>query len=84
MEAVADFPALVVCRDEGDGLVGEDLGEVNEMTAPLELAVVTDPADGELGVVLHLGELGREEARGQLMDTARSAAVRGLHESAAS
>ena len=58
--------------------VGEDLGEVNEMTAPLELAVVTDPADGALGVVLHLGELGREEARGRSMDTARSAAVEGF------
>ena len=75
VEAVTDFPAFVVFGEEGDGLVGEDLGEVNEMTAPLELAVVTDPADGELGVVLHLGELGREGARGRLMDTARSAAV---------
>src|SRR2546425_8486046 len=59
MKTVTQFPPLLVDRYESDGLFSQDFREVDQLSAPLDLAVVTHLPDGNSRLVLHLGEFGR-------------------------
>src|SRR6185503_460037 len=58
METVTQFPLLVVERFESDGLFSQDCRDVEQLAAPLDLAILTHLPDGNSRLVLHLGEFG--------------------------
>src|SRR5881398_2425847 len=59
MKTVTQFPTVLVDRLEAHRLFSQDFREVEELAAPLDLAVVTHLPDGNSRLALHLGEFGR-------------------------
>ena len=57
--AIDNFPESGGLLDEADGLASEGMVEVDETTFPLDLAVGSDPADGD---ITFIG--GRSDGRG--------------------
>src|SRR6266404_5109252 len=58
MKTVTQFPPLLVDRFESDGLFSQDFRKVEQLSAPLDLAVVTHLPDCDSRLILHLGEFG--------------------------
>ena len=78
MEAEANLPAVVVTRDEGNGFLSEDFGEVEELSAPFELAVVSHPSHRHPGRVFHLRKPVRIGAGGGTVDLSGSETLQGF------
>src|SRR5215472_15029476 len=77
MKAVTQFPPLVVDGFEAYGLFSQDLREVEQLAAPLDLAVMAHLPDRNSRLVLHLGQFGRIGAwRGAMDAPGRSSSQR--------
>src|SRR6267378_5188031 len=71
MKTVTQFPPPLVDGLEAHGLFSQDFGEVEQMAAPLDLAVVSHLSDCNSRLVLHLGEFGRIGAWRAAIDASR-------------
>src|SRR6266550_171747 len=71
MKTVKQFPPLLVDRFESDGLFSQDFREVEQLSSPLDLAVVTHLPDRDSRLVLHLREFGRIGAGRGAIDASR-------------
>src|SRR6267143_5215714 len=71
MKTVTQFPPPLVDGLEAHGLFSQDFREVEQMAAPLDLAVVTHLPDCNSRLVLHLGEFGRIGAWRGAIDASR-------------
>src|ERR1700716_1448040 len=71
MKTVTQFPALLIDRFESDGLFSQDFRKVEQLSSPLDLAVVTDLPDRDSRLILHLGEFGRIGAGRGAIDASR-------------
>lgn len=78
MKAEANLPAVVVTGDEANGFLGEDFGEVEELSAPFELAVVPHPSHRHPRRVFHLRQPVRIGSGGGEVDLSGSEALQGL------
>ncbi len=57
MKTVADFPLAFIDLLESKRLSGQDLGDVNEIAVPLDLAVVSHLPNDHRRVIFHGGTL---------------------------
>src|SRR6266567_5022858 len=71
MKTVTQFPPLLIDRFESDGLFSQDFRKVKQLSAPLDLTVVTHLPDCDSRLILHLGEFGRIGAWRGAIDAAR-------------
>src|SRR3989440_8308218 len=71
MKTVTQFPLLVVDRFESHGLFRQDFREIEQLAAPLDLAVLADLSNRESRLVLHLREFGRVGAWRGAIDAPR-------------
>src|SRR2546429_3523794 len=71
MKTVTQFPLLVVDRFESHGLFRQDFREIEQLAAPLDLAVLADLSNCESRLVLHLREFGRVGAWRGAIDAPR-------------
>src|SRR2546421_2268682 len=71
MKTVTQFPPPLVDRFESDGLFSQDFREVEQLAAPLDLAVVTHLPNCNSRLVLHLAEFGRIGAWRDAIDASR-------------
>src|SRR6266566_1185619 len=71
MKTVMHFPLPLVDRFESDGLFSQDFRKVKQLSAPLDLAVMTHLSDCNSRLVLHLGEFGRKGAWRGAIDAPR-------------
>src|SRR6266566_5555322 len=71
MKTVTQFPALLIDRFESHGLFSQDFRKVEQLSAPLDLTVVTHLPDCDSRLILHLGEFGRIGAWRGAIDTPR-------------
>src|SRR5882672_1580594 len=69
MKTVTQFPLTIVDGFKSHGLFSQDFREVEQLAAPLDLAVVSHLPDRNSRLVLHLGEFGRIGAWRGAMDT---------------
>src|SRR5689334_23267972 len=70
MKTVAQFPLVLVDQFESDGLVGQYVGEIDQVTLPFDLASAPNLPDRNSRLVLHLGKFGRIGAWRVAMDAA--------------
>src|SRR5882762_7381772 len=59
MKTVTQFPLTIVDGFKSHGLFSQDFRDVEQLAAPLDLAVVSHLPDRNSRLVLHLGEFGR-------------------------
>src|SRR5436190_5912905 len=59
MKTVTQFPPVLVDGLEAHGFFSQNFREVEQLAAPLDLAIVTHLPDCNSRLVLHLGEFGR-------------------------
>src|SRR6266404_1880278 len=71
MKTVTQFPPPLIDGLEAHGLFSQDFREVEQMAAPLDLAVVTHLPDCNSRLVLHLLEFGRIGAWRAAIDASR-------------
>src|SRR6266852_187931 len=71
MKTVTQFPPLLVDRFESDGLFSQDFRKVKQLSAPLDLAVVTYLPDCDSRLILDLGEFDRIGAWRAAIDAPR-------------
>src|SRR6267378_2606988 len=69
MKTVTQFPLTIVDGFKSHGLFSQDFRDVEQLAAPLDLAVVSHLPDRNSRLVLHLGEFGRIGAWRGAMDT---------------
>src|SRR6266566_5714919 len=78
MKTVTQFPAPLVDRFESDRLFCQDFRKVKQLSAPLDLAVVSHLSDYDSRLILHLGEFGRIGAWRDAIDASRRVSSQGL------
>src|SRR5256885_14495003 len=78
MKAVTQFPPVIVDGLEAHGLFSQDFREVEQLAAPLDLAVVTHLLDCNSRLILHLGKFGRIRAWRGAIDAPRCLSSQGL------
>src|SRR6266550_2373695 len=71
MKTVMHFPLPLVDRFESDGLFSEGFRKVKQLSAPLDLAVLSHLSDRDSRLILHLGEFGRIGAWRDAIDASR-------------
>src|SRR5438046_4959469 len=71
MKTVTQFPPVLVDGLEAHGFFSQDFREVEQLAAPLDLAIVSHLPDCNSRLVLHLGEFGRKGAWRGAIDAPR-------------
>src|SRR4051812_34342988 len=69
MKTVTQFPLTIIDGFKSDGLFSQDFRDVEQLAAPLDLAVVSHLPDRNSRLVLHLWEFGRIGTWRGAMDT---------------
>src|SRR6185369_4626830 len=71
MKTVTQFPPFIVDGFESHGLFSQDFRDVEQLAAPLDLALVTHPPDRDSRLVFHFREFGRVGAWRGAIDAPR-------------